>query len=244
MKYLFISLAFFIFQFSFAQLTITNLDDGTPILDGDSFEFDTTVFEDAKLKFVISNSSSTETINVLAEMVSFTNTNGSNLQFCVAPECFFNVSSGSTIPNSPIVLAPGEDNGNFDYFSNSNPGDGENYPMTFTIRFFMLDGNDVEVGDDITITYNYTPENFSVNQFDLNDMGITLENTVVEDFLNLNLEKKISIDIYDLNAKRIENYNLTSGQHELNMSNLQNGYYFLKFSDQNNRNTTLKILKR
>lgn len=244
MKYLLYLLTILSFNFSMAQLSVTTLQGNNPIEDGDIFYYDTNVFEDAKLKYLISNSSTSETINAYVELVSFTNTDGTNLQLCVQPECFFSVTPGQSIPNSPVVLAPGENNGNFDYFSNTNPGDGENYPMEYVLRFYTVDGNGVEVGDDITITYSYTPENFSVNQFDLNDLGITLENTVIENFLNLNLENKISIDIYDLTAKRVENFNLTSGQHELNLSGLQNGYYFLKFSDQNNRNTTLKILKK
>ena len=92
-----------------AQLTLTNLADNSAIVDGDSFTINTTVFEDAKLKFRISNSSTTETINVLGQLVSYSNTDGTGTQFCVNPQCFFDMQPGATVPgqvnqpNSQIV---------------------------------------------------------------------------------------------------------------------------------------------
>ena len=244
MKFIFSALLIFCFQFSNAQLSLTTLQGDTPINDGDEFSFDTNVFEDAKLEFKISNSSETETINVLAEMVSFTNTDGTNLQFCVQPDCFFQVSPGQTIPNELIVLAPGEDNGNFDYFSNTNEGDGENYPMTFTLRFFMLDAEGNETGDDITITYKYTPENFSTSDFSLGDLGIELQNTVVLETLNFNTRNNVTIDIFDFNGKQVDNYSLKSGNHNINLSNYSVGNYVVKFTTELGKQSITKIVKR
>jgi hypothetical protein len=244
MKYLFSLFLFISIQLTFAQLTVTNLDDNAPILDGESFDYDTTVFEDAKLSFKLTNSSATETINVLAQMVSFTNTNGSNLQFCVNPECFFDVTPGSTIPNSPRVLAPGADNGDFDYFSNTNPGNGVNYPMTYTIRFFMVDDNGQEVGDDITITYNYTPENFNTSDFSLKDLGVVLHNTVVSETLNFDSNNKVSFKVYDLNGRQLQVYDTNAGQHQINMSDLSTGYYVLMFKDNSGKQSHVRIQKK
>jgi hypothetical protein len=229
---------------TFAQLTITNSDNGTPILDGDSFDFDTNVFEDAKLNFVISNTSDTETITVLGQMVSFTNTDGSNLQFCVNPECYFEVSPGETIPNPAVVLAPGENNGTFDYFSNTNAGDGENYPITYTLRFFMLDEEGNETGDDITITYNYTPESFSTSDFSLSDLGVELQNTVVSENLKFTTVNNIDINIYDLNGKQVDQYNLKAGNHNINLSNYSVGNYVVKFSTEQGKHSITKIVKQ
>ena len=244
MKYTINLLVLFCFQLTFAQLTLTNSDDGTPILDGDSFDYDTNVFEDAKLDFIISNSSDAETITVLGQMVSFTNTDGSNLQFCVNPECYFEVSPGETIPNPPVVLAPGEDNGTFDYFSNTNAGDGENYPITYTIRFYMIDEDGNETGDDITITYNYTPENFSTSDFSLSDLGIELQNTVVSETLNFSTLNNLEINIYDYKGKQVDQYNLKSGNHNINLSNYSVGNYVVKFTTELGKQSITKIVKR
>jgi hypothetical protein len=232
------------FSISYAQLALTTVQGNTPIADGSSFDYDTTIFEDAKLKFKITNTSATETINVLAQMVSFTNTDGTNLQFCVQPNCFFDVSPGDTIPNNPIVLAPGADNGNFDYFSNTNPGDGINYPMTYTLRFFMVDDNGQIVGDDITITYNYTPANFSTSNFSLEDLGITLHNTLISQTLNFDTNQNISFKVFDINGREINSSKVNAGQHEYNMSQLNSGHYVLVFNDNSGRKTQVRIQKR
>ncbi len=244
MKFKILLLSFFLYTISNAQLSITTVQGNTPIVDGSVFDFDTTVFEDAKLKFKITNASASETINVLAEMVSFTNTDGTNLQFCVQPNCFFDVSPGDTIPNTPIVLAPGADNGNFDYFSNTNPGDGANYPMSYTLRFFMLDDNGQEVGDDITITYNYTPENFSTSNFSLKDMGVTLHNTSVSETLNFDASQDISFRVFDLNGRQIISHEAKVGQHQYNMSVLSTGNYVLVFRDRSGRTSHVRIQKK
>jgi len=244
MKYIVSALFIFCFQFSIAQLSLNTIQGDIPINDGDEFNFETIVFEDAKLKFKISNSSDTETINVLAEMVNFTNTDGTNLQFCVQPDCFFEVSPGQTIPNEAIVLAPGEDNGTFDYFSNTNEGDGENYPMTYTIRFYMIDDEGNETGDDISVTYKYTPENFSTSDFSLSDLGIELQNTVVSETLNFNTRNNVTIDIFDFNGKQVDNYSLKSGNHNINLSNYSVGNYVVKFTTELGKQSITKIVKR
>lgn len=247
MKYI-LNIAFILFICNaYAQLTITNLDNGNPIVDGDVFDFDqlgSSTSSDGKLAFKISNSSTTETIRVLGQMVSFTNTNGGACQFCVQPECFFAVSAGQTIPNTPIVLAPGDDNGDFDSFYNSDPGDGINYPISYTFRFFMLDDNGNEVGDDIVVTYNYTPANISTRSFDLGDLGITLENTVVTDYLYLNTENSLHIKIFDLTSKLVKDVTLNSGSSSVEFSSLNAGYYLAQFTDETNRTATVKILKK
>lgn len=243
MKFIFSLLLLCTFSLSFAQLSLNTLQGNTPINDGDEFTFNTLIFEDAKLKFKISNSSATDNINVLAEVVSFTNTDGTNCQFCVQPECFFEVNPGQTIPNAPIALAPGQDNGNFDYFSNTNPGDGTNYPMEYVLRFYMVDNNGAEVGNDITITYKYSP-NIGTDEFDLKSLGVTLQNTLISETLNFDSNKSISFDVYDMNARKINSYKLNSGQHQVNMRDLSTGFYILIFKDNSGRQSHVKIQKK
>lgn len=244
MKYFFSLLFTFLSLTIYSQLALINLDDDTPIVDGDSFLFDTTVFEDAKLKFQISNSSTTETINVLAEMVSFTNSNGSNLQFCVNPECYFDVAPGSTIPTNPIVLAPGENNGDFDYFSNSNSGDGITYPMTYTIRFFMLDGSGNEVGDDITITYLYDPEPLSTSDFQLRDLGIILESTILRDNITITASEVSKVELFDISGKKTNTFKISSGRNNFDVSNLNSGIIIAKFISAKGRIAVTKLVKQ
>lgn len=244
MKYLLSSILFLVIYTSIAQLSISNLDDDTPILDGDSFQYDTTIFEDAKLKFKISNSSSTQSINVLAEMVSFTNTNGTNLQFCVNPECYFDVTPGSTIPNNPIVLGPGENNGEFDYFSNSNPGDGVNYPITYTLRFFMLDSQGNEVGEDLSITYLYDPEPLSTTDFELNELGLQLKATLVQDVLQISAAEPTKLELFNIAGKRIGKYNLKSGDNYIDVNQVNTGVNLAVFTNNKGQRAVTKWVKQ
>lgn len=247
MRFILSIIVLFSFQLTFSQLSVSLVDDGTPILDGDVFDFSrlgSQISSDGKLKFLLSNSSDTETINVLGQMVSYTNTNGEACQFCVQPDCFFAISEGQTIPNEPIVLAPGEDNGNFDSFYNSDPGDDENYPISYTFRFFMLDDEGNEVGDDITITYNYTPENFSTSNFSLEDLGITLQNTVVSESLVFNSNNKVSFTVYDINGRHVKRFNGNSGQHRISLADLSTGHYILRFEDDLARQVQVRIQKK
>ena len=232
------------FNLSIAQLSVTTLQGNVPIQDGDIFYYDTNVFEDAKLKYLISNTSTSETINVFVEMVSFTNTDGTDLQLCVQPNCFFSVTPGQSIPNTPVVLGPGENNGPNDYFSNTNPGDGVNYPIEYVLRFYQVDDNGQEIGSDITITYEYTPENFSNDEFDLKDMGISIQNTIVKDYLKLNSNTDAQFKLYDLNSRLIDSYQFNQGQHNFDMSKLNAGNYFLVFVDQAGRKSYARIQKQ
>jgi len=249
MRYFYSAIIFLFFFSSSAQLTLTNLADNSSISDGDVFTYDKTATLDpsdldGKLKFRISNASTTESIRVLGEIVAFTNTDGTGSQYCIQPSCFFDMSLGQTIPNSPLELAPGEDNGDFDSFYNSNPGDGVNYPLTYTLRFYMVDNNDQEVGDDITITYSYTPENFSTSSFTLEDLGIVLHNTFVSETLNFDANNEISFRLFDINGREIDFYEANIGQHQYNMGHLSTGYYLISFRDNTGKQTQTRIQKK
>lgn len=249
MKYYYLLLCSILFLSSSAQLSIINLADDSVINDGDVFEFDALgepapTSTDGKLKFKISNTSSTETIRVLGEMTALSNTDGSSCQYCIQPLCFFNTFVGQIIPNNPVVLAPGEDNGVNDSFYNSDPGDDENYPIEYTLRFFMVDENEQEIGEDISITYSYTPETFSNREYTLEDLGVTLHNTLITESLNFDTNSNMSFKIYDLNARRLDVYNVNPGQHQYNMSDLSSGYYIIIFENPTGRQSQVRVQKR
>ncbi|MBS3739379.1 MAG: T9SS type A sorting domain-containing protein [Psychroflexus sp.] len=242
-KQLSILICFFSISISFAQLSITDIQ-GNPYQDGDVYNYDTNVFEDAKLKYVISNTSNTDDINVLIEVVSFSNTDGTSCQLCVQPLCFFSINEGQSYPNNPITLSPGTNNGPADYFSNTNPGDGANYPIEYVLRFYTVDDSGNEIGNDITLTYRYTPETFSTSNFSLKDLGIVLHNTTVSETLNLDTNKKISLKLYSLNAKQIGVFDVNSGKHQINMSDLSSGHYIVIFEDNTGRQSHVRIQKQ
>jgi len=242
-KQLSILICFFSISISFAQLSITDIQ-GNPYQDGDVYNYDTNVFEDAKLKYVISNTSNTDNINVLIEVVSFSNTDGTSCQLCVQPLCFFSINEGQSYPNNPITLSPGTNNGPADYFSNTNPGDGANYPIEYVLRFYTVDDSGNEIGTDITVTYLYTPENFSTSDFSLEDLGITLENTVVSENISFSTNDEVSFTIFDFNGRQVKGYSANPGQHQVNLSNLSSGHYILIFENNYSRKVQVRIQKK
>lgn len=242
---LILSTLFFLASYmsSIAQMTVTDLQ-GNPIQDGSTITSSTVDLEDAKFHYVLGNSSSNNPINILIEVVSFNNADGSNCQLCVQPLCFFAVNEGQSYPNNPVTLAPNSNNGANDYFSNTNPGDGVNYPLEYVLRFYQVDDNGQEIGSDITITYEYTPENFSKEKFDLEDMGISIQNTIVKDHLKLDSKTDAQFKVYDVNSKLIDSYQFNPGQHNFDMSKLNAGNYFLVFVDQGGRKSYARIQKQ
>jgi hypothetical protein len=250
MKYIYFILFLFFLLPTSAQLALTDITDGgnTPITDGYVFNIDklgiSPSSDQGKLKFRISNTSTTETIRVLGEMMSFTNTDGSQCQYCIQPFCFFSTFVGQTIPNNPIQLAPGADNGDFDSFYNADPGDGMNYPISYTFRFYMVDDNDQEVGDDIVITFNYTPESFSTVGFAPQDLGVELDSTIVSEYLDFNFDTKVSFSLIDLSGKIIEDIHYISGAYQHNVSKLSSGQYILIFKDEKGRQAQARFYKK
>jgi hypothetical protein len=245
MKFKFI--CYFLFlsvSFSFAQMSINTLQGNEPIEDGDVFQFDTNVFEEAKLKYVLSNTSATEDIQIKIEVVSFSNTDGTNLQLCVQPLCFFSISIGETYPVDPIVLAPGADNGDFDYFVNTNPGDGENYPMEYVLRFFTVDDNGNEVGEDVTITYLYDPEPLSTNEFQLSDLGVELENSMVSQDVSFSASVPVKMELFNISGKRVNQFEANSGYNSFDLSNLNSGIFIAVFSTDDGKRAVTKLVKQ
>jgi hypothetical protein len=154
------------------------------------------------------------------------------------------MSIGQLIPNNPLTLAPGADNGDFDSFYNSNPGDGVNYPLTYTIRLFMLDDNGQEVGDDISITYSYTPANFSNTNFTLEDLGVVMHSTVVSESIEFTFKSSIDYKIYDLSGRLLDSVKSNAGYFSQNVSTLNTGHYILLFNDSNGRQTKARFFKK
>lgn len=229
---------------SFGQMSITTLQGGVPFEDGDIFTYDTFEFEDAKLKYLISNSSDTETITIFIEVVSFNNTDGTNLQLCVQPSCFFDVSVGESYPPGGIVLAPGENNGNFDYFANTNPGDGENYPIEYVLRFYMVDSQGNEVGEDLSITYLYDPEPLSTADFELNELGLQLKATLVQDVLQISATGPTKLELFNIAGKCVGKYNLKAGDNHIDVNQVNTGVNLAVFTNNKGQRALTKWVKQ
>jgi len=226
--------------FAYAQFNVTDYDD-VPILDGELRAFNSTVESDATLYFWINNESQTDDIFVRIKLESITNGDGTAYQFCFATLCIFDVEEGQTYPVSggPVTIPAGGTNAQFDKFFNENEGDGTNYPMDFVWKFFQVDENDNEIGESITFTYRYDP-NLSVSDHE-NNLGVTLQNTIASDFLNIESVDSLNFEIRSLNGQLINKGPIESGLNKITTTNLNSGLYFIRFFD-GNITTTLKFI--
>lgn len=223
-----------------AQLDLSTLT-GTPITDGDVFNYDTNDLEDGKLKFVIANSSSTESINVLVEVTSLSNTSGQSAQLCVQPICFYAVSVGSTYPNTPINLGPNQNNGPSDYFVNLDTSDSDDYPISYGLKFYTLDDTGNPTGEEINITYNYSPQGLNNAEFSAAEQVV---NTSIKSHLELDLINNTQIVIYNNLGQLMLDQQLVRGSKSLDLSFLKTGLYFVKLANANQQSDIIKIIKQ
>jgi len=240
-----ILLALVISQFSFAQeITMTRPSDGSPIVNGTILA--SSVTSDAsEIKFKVKNTGTTTT-NVWARCQSLINNDGSNFQFCFGQECIGEVTQGGVYPSVPLTIAPNASNGNFDHFLNYNIGSGV-FPMDFVFKFFQTNQTTqggAEVGNSITLTYRYDP-NLSIDDVNqLQNSGVIIKSTIVDNELTLDVLKSSVMSIYDLNGKILVNTNLNYGIQSIDVSNFSSGIYLVKFINSEGNSSNKKIVKK
>ena len=233
---------------SFGQMTMKKLD-GTIINNGDVFTYtvlgdanNVTATDPAYLGLKIYNSSSSS-INVKMKLISMTNSDGTNLQFCINPICVGTISVNSTYPASgPSVIPANGENGNFDHFVNSNPGNGTSN-VEYVLKFYMIDTFGAQVGNSITITYRYAPT-LGLASNDLKDAGVNVKSTLVTSQLEFDALADGNIQLFDLNGRMINSSNYISGYTSVDMSNLNASVYIASFTSIDGRKASLKIVKK
>jgi len=240
-----ILLALVISQYSVAQvITMTRPSDGSPIVNGTVLASNVTS-DASEIKFKVRNTGTTTT-NVWARCQSLINNDGSNFQFCFGQECIGEVALGGVYPSVALTLAPNAANGNFDHFLNYNTGSGT-FPMDFVFKFFQTNQatqGGAEVGNSITVTYRYDP-NLSIDDVNqLQNTGVIIKSTIVDNELTLDVLKASVMSIYDLNGKIVVNSNLDYGIQSIDVSNLSSGIYLVNFRNSEGKSSNKKIVKK
>jgi len=132
-------------------------------------------------------------INIKVKVESIVNANGTNLQLCVGDVCLSTITAGNTYPNFPAVIEANGQNGDFDHFLNLNTGIVQTVPVEYTLKFFQVDDNGVEIGNSVTFSYIYASALGISNFSALAQSGVTLKSNVVTSDIEMNLTKKCSI---------------------------------------------------
>jgi hypothetical protein len=240
MKTLFVSIFCLVSSLSFSQMTMTKLD-GTPINNGDVITFNTAVDPGSYLGFKIYNSSS-EDISVKTRVVSIVNAPGSSLQFCIGPICVSNLIVGNVYPsNLPVVIPANGENSNFDHLLNTYSNGAA--IIDYVLKMFQVDAGGAEVGNSITFTYRYNP-NLATTTFNQDNLGVSIKSTLVDSHIELDVLNNVTVAMYDLSGKLLQNSELTSGQQTIDVSNLTSGNYILNFINNEGQTSSIKFIKR
>ncbi|MGK4569340.1 T9SS type A sorting domain-containing protein [Flavobacterium sp. 3HN19-14] len=227
--------------FTFAQLRMERLD-GTPINNGDVFTYNDATYPGSIFSYKMFNDSDQE-ITVKSKVISITNGNGTNVQFCIGLICVANLTVGNSYPNTGVIIDAQGDNGNFDHFENSNTGLNPALPLEYTFKYYMVNASNVEVGNSVTYTYRYT-SNLGVAGNSLENTGIQLQSNVIANELNIRATKNVEMTLFDMNGRLVNTSKLTSGDHAINVSNLNAGVYIANFVNDEGRTATSKIIKK
>lgn len=230
--------AFFCLLSLQAQFTVET-DTGTPILDGDIFAFGQ-VGDPAKLKFHINNTSSSQ-INMLVECVSMTNTNGSMMQFCITPTCYFDVVAGEFYPHDPyppVPIQPGEQSNGNEHFMNFDTGNGTDV-IDYVFRFYQVNDFGIQIGTSLTMTYRYDP---LLSAEEMNKLDIAVYPTLVQDILTVKTPEALKMSIYDLQGRRLKSTELAVGQNQIELSNLSSQMYLVRFENELGESQITKVI--
>jgi hypothetical protein len=225
-----------------AQFTVNKID-GTPFVNNEIIEFTTSNTAAAELKFIINNTG-TENLDFRIRCMDLVNNTGSNFQLCFGFDCFASVASNVIYPDYQVIVNAGQNRQGFgDNFKNFNPGDGVNFPMDYSFRFFTRNLAGAIVGSNLNITYRYQGP-LSIDQRDkLSLMGVKVLNNVVNEFIGLEIQKSTNYYLVNMQGQRISE-GVLNGNATINLSHLQAGIYLLNFSNEFGLSDTVKIVKK
>ncbi|MEE1897592.1 T9SS type A sorting domain-containing protein [Flavobacterium rakeshii] len=226
-----------------AQITVTH--DGVPFENEEVFTYNT---PGSELKILVTNTSQTETTYVkirVDEVLNTTlgNNTGNNVQFCILGICYTGVTAGvSYPPNDIVVLAPNTSTEEADHFYSSDPGNGEG-PTQYSFTVLETDANGDPLNELVSFTYIYSPT-AGVNDFEtLKNMGITVNNTVTNNSLNIDATVNATLQVYDINGKVVKTASIENGFQTIDLSSLNSAVYIAKFMTEDKKSTQIKIVK-
>ena len=242
MKNLFLSIICLSSLFATAQMSLKKLD-GSPINNGDVLVFDSVEESYSYLGIKIYNDSDND-INIKVKVENIVNSNGTNLQLCVGNVCLSTITAGSSYPNFPAVIEAHNQNGDFDHFLNLNSGIDQTAPVEYTLKFFQVDDNGVEIGNSVSFSYRYVSA-LGVSNFNaLAQSGVTLKSNIVTNEIEMTTTKNVQYDLYDISGKSIVHQNVTAGDYRVDVSNLNSGVYILYFQNNEGQKASARIIKK
>lgn len=247
MKKIIFAAVLFAASFAQAQISVEG-NNGAEITNGYSYVTNQLGLEgEAKLKILVTNNSETETIRLKLKLVSMSNANGNNenLQFCFDSQCYIGVETGSTVPAATggAVLAPGGRNNSSDHFANAFGGDTPGQDVIYNLAIIEVSETGQELETLLSFSYTYKPTAGLNNFASLQQMGITVNNTVVKTTFDVTANQNAKLEIININGQSVKKATIVSGSQSVDLSGLSSAVYFAKFTNAENKTSQIRIVK-
>jgi Secretion system C-terminal sorting domain len=242
MKFILVLFLNFICFIGVSQVSLNRLEDGLPINNGDVLVFSELTDPESYLGLKISNSSNQD-ITIKIKVVSIENSDASNLQLCISPICVPGLVVGNSYPEDGSIIPANGRNGNFDHFINMNSGISIGQNVNYVFKLYIVNSNNVEIGNSITFTYRYSPNLATATFNELNAVGIQVKNTIATTSLNFVAVAPVTTTIYDVNGRVVASANTGSGNQSIDVSNLSAGIYIAQFTTLEGKKATVKFVK-
>lgn len=220
---------------------ITATGNGEPITEGKTFTFTSLSEFESNLSLSATNVSNAD-INLKLKVNYFVNSDGTEVQFCFGGDCFFMINEGDTVPSaaSGVTLKPGEKNNEADHFYNNNAGTGEK--VIYNLSFVQVDDAGKEIATLLTFNYKYSAT-AGIDDFTaLKNMGITVNNTVVKNTMDVTANLNATLELYNINGQKVKTVAITNGIQQVDLSGLSAGVYVAGFT-AGNKTSQIKIVK-
>lgn len=227
---------------SFAQFTVSKTD-GTPIASGQVISFNSIVYAQASLALKITNTN-TSAINVRITCLNMTNTNGQLMEVCFGPDCYGATSVNQIFPTSGSVNIPVGSIDSSAHFFNNDTGISSASPVDYLFKIYQVNTFGTEIGTPFTFTYRYDAT-MAVNEIDqVASNAVTLKSTVVDSYLDLQVNLNLNYIIYDLNGKQVLANKLETGYQSVDISSVSSGVYLINFVNEKGVNSSMKFIKK
>jgi len=237
-----ILLALFALSSSLQAQVVSILGNGDEITEGQTFTFHD-ISERARINLIVTNLSD-EPINLKLKANSISYPTNMNIQFCFGTECYFNISTGSTVPSLDygLTLDPGESNPEGDHFQSANPGNGTD-PVTYSLSLVKVSDSGEILEVLRTFSYVYAPTAGLTDFSALQNMGITVKNTVVKNQLEVSANQTATLQVININGQVVKTFAVKNDNQVIDLSGLTSAVYFARFTTQQNKTAQIKIVK-
>jgi hypothetical protein len=244
MKKIILAAALFVSVFAQAQILV--FDGETQLEDGETYTYNVLGVA-AKMHLLVQNDTNEE-INVKLKMLDIQNSDGSEVQFCYGQSCLNSAPINSVTPPGPPSVATkipagGNNAGDYaGYFYNQHPI--TNGPITYTMGLFHIDAAGVPTGDPIvTFNYKYDPTASTTDFNALAQMGIVVNNTVVNNTLDITANVNAKLEIVNINGQIVKKAAIANASQSIDLSSAAAGVYFARFTTAENKTAQVKIVK-